>query len=93
MKKLFEIIIKHFFVLPSIEFASRWPSYLFISAMRILNKIQLSTAQLKAISIIIKGKASCKLLIFGVGNDSVFWSKINKDGVEPVAKLPTLTLH
>jgi hypothetical protein len=81
MKKLFGIIIKHFFTLPSIEFASRWPSYLFISAMRILNKIQLSTAQLKAISIIVKEKASCRLLIFGVGNDSVFWSKINKDGV------------
>lgn len=81
MKKIFEKIIKHFFALPSIELASRWPSYLPISAMRILNKIQLSTAQLRAISIIVREKALCKLLIFGVGNDSVFWSKINKDGV------------
>ena len=61
--------------------ASRWPSRLSISVMRILNIIQLSTTQLKAVSIIVKEEAPCKLLIFGVGNDSLFWSKINKDGV------------
>ena len=81
MNKFIDIIVNYLFALPSIELASRWPLYLLISAMRILNKIELSTAQLKAISIIVKEKAPCKLLIYGVGYDSAFWSKINKDGV------------
>lgn len=81
MIKTFKKLLRHFFALPSVQLASRWPSYISISAMRILNKIQLSTDQLKAVSIIVKEKAPCKLLIFGVGNDSLFWSKINKDGV------------
>ncbi|MBN1364725.1 MAG: hypothetical protein JW976_07975 [Syntrophaceae bacterium] len=81
MKEIFEKVIKYFFALPSVELATLWPSYLTISAMRILNKIQLTAAHLKAISTIVKEKASCKLLIFGVGYDSIFWSKINKDGV------------
>lgn len=79
--KYFGKIIKLFFASPSIELASRWPSYLSVSAMRILNNIQLSTAQLRAISIIVKEKTPCRLLIFGVENDSVFWSRINKEGV------------
>jgi len=79
--KIIGKIIKPFFALPSIELASRWPSYLSVSAMRILNNIQLSPAQLKAISIIVKEKSSCKLLIFGVGNDSIFLSRINRGGV------------
>jgi hypothetical protein len=81
MKNIYEKSIKYLFALPSIALASRWPSYLPISAMRILNRIQLSTAQLKVMSMIVKERAPCKLLIFGVGNDSVFWSTINKDGV------------
>jgi len=37
--------------------------------------------QLKVISTTVKEKAPCKLLIFGLGNDSVFWSKLNRGGI------------
>jgi hypothetical protein len=49
--------------------------------MRKLNEIQLSTEQLKVICATIKRKAPCKLLVFGLGNDSVFWSSFNRGGV------------
>jgi glucuronoxylan 4-O-methyltransferase len=49
--------------------------------MRKLNRILLSTQQLKVISETIKKKAPCRLLVFGLGNDSLFWSNINRGGV------------
>ena len=49
--------------------------------MRRSNNIQLSVEQLKYISMAVKEKAPCKLLIFGLGNDSVFWFKLNRGGV------------
>ena len=40
----------------------------------------MSQAQyLKIIEILLQ-KAPCKLLVFGLGNDSYLWNKINKDG-------------
>ena len=81
MKKIFKKIIKHLFAWPSIELARLWPSHLNLSVMRKLNRIQLNVDQLTVISKTIKEKAPCKLLIFGLGNDSVFWSKLNRGGV------------
>ena len=48
--------------------------------MRWLNEIQLSDEQLNAISTVIKTKKSCKLLVFGLGNDSVFYTYLNRGG-------------
>jgi glucuronoxylan 4-O-methyltransferase len=81
MKKTFKKITKYFFARPSIELARIWPLHLNISVMRRLNEIQLSAEQLKVIVITVKAKAPCKLLIFGLGNDSVFWLKLNRGGV------------
>lgn len=49
--------------------------------MKNLNESQLSQGQLKVIALAIKRKAPCKLLVFGVGYDSAFWSIINRSGV------------
>ena len=32
-------------------------------------------------AITVKEKAFCKLLVFGLGNDSLFWFRINRGGV------------
>lgn len=81
MKKILKKIIKYLFAWPSIELTKLWPSYFNISVMRKLNEIQLSTEQLKVISTTVKRKAPCKLLIFGLGNDSMFWFNLNRGGV------------
>jgi uncharacterized protein (TIGR01627 family) len=81
MKKLFKKPIKNIRALLSIELTRLWPSHHNISVMRRLNNILLSAEQLKYISMIVKRKAPCKLLIFGLGNDSVFWFKLNRGGI------------
>lgn len=81
MKKIFKVITKFLFGRLSIELARRWPLHFNILVMRNINEIQLSTEQLKYIAITIKEKAFCKLLIFGLGNDSLFWLKLNRGGV------------
>jgi len=49
--------------------------------MRKLNGVQLSTMQLKVICATIKRKIPKKLLVFGLGNDSFFWTNLNRKGV------------
>jgi glucuronoxylan 4-O-methyltransferase len=74
--------IKRSFSAPvSVELAKLWPSRRRISKMKKLNKIQMSVEQLVAIAAVIREKAPCKLLVFGLGNDSVFWSGLNRGGV------------
>jgi glucuronoxylan 4-O-methyltransferase len=80
MKKQLKKYINKYRALLSIELARVWPSHHNISKMKQLNHIQLSTDQLKAISTAITRKAPCKLLIFGLGNDSAFWLKLNRGG-------------
>lgn len=57
------------------------PSAFHIALMRRMNKILLSTEQLKIISETLRRKTPCKVLIFGLGNDSLFWSGLNRGGV------------
>jgi glucuronoxylan 4-O-methyltransferase len=49
--------------------------------MRRLNGIQLSAEQLQLITVSVKRKAPCRLLVFGLGNDSLFWFRLNRGGV------------
>ena len=81
MGKIFKKTLIYFFARPSIVFAALWPSNFTISLMRKLNKIQLTPEQLKVIAMTVKRKAPCKFLVFGAGNDSAFWSNINRGGV------------
>jgi glucuronoxylan 4-O-methyltransferase len=81
MKKILKEIMKYLLAQLSIKLTRFWPSHLNISIMRKLNGIQLSTEQLKVICATIKRKAPCKLLVFGLGNDSLLWASINRGGV------------
>jgi len=70
-------------------FLARWtvalavsrPTNFHIALMRRMNKIILSTEQLKIISETLRRKTPCKVLIFGLGNDSLFWSGLNRGGL------------
>lgn len=64
----------------SIEWARLWPSELPISMMREINEIQLSPEQLKMIAMTVREKTPCKMLVFGLGNDSLYWHKLNRHG-------------
>lgn len=64
-----------------IEIIRHWPFRCIFSAVRRINGIQLSTEQLALISKVVKRKAPCRLLVFGMGNDSLLWSAINRGGV------------
>lgn len=57
------------------------PTDFHIALMRRMNNILLSTEQLKIISETIRRRTPCKLLIFGLGNDSLFWSRLNRGGL------------
>ena len=59
---------------------AKWPLRFFIRIMRHLNNIQLSCEELELIIATIKSKTSCNLLVFGLGLDSNFWTKTNKNG-------------
>ncbi len=81
MKKHIKRIIKHLFAWWSIELAILWPIHFTISVMRKVNGIQLTAAHLSAIAVCVKDKAPSKLLVFGLGNDSLFWLRLNRGGV------------
>jgi hypothetical protein len=81
VKNIFKNIIRHLLAMPSLELARRWPTRFNLSAMRKLNGILLSAEQLTVIAATVKGKLPCNLLVFGLGNDSLFWLKLNRGGV------------
>jgi hypothetical protein len=65
---------------PTGKLARMWPSQLNLSLMRWLYKIQLGPEQIHLIMATIRRKPGCRLLIFGLGNDSQFWAALNKEG-------------
>ena len=65
---------------PSIWLCDIMTTGLSISLMRRCNHIQLSVSELKKIIGTIKSKENCKMLIFGVGNDSMLWATLNRKG-------------
>lgn len=73
-------ILKRILARPSVTLSAYLPLPWLIRAMRKLNEIQLSEPELKAIIDSVKEKAPCKFLIFGLGNDSTFWARINRGG-------------
>lgn len=65
----------------SVELAAHRPSHVLLSLVKRFYGIQLSVEQLTLIATTVKAKKHCKLLIFGMGNDSAFWSKLNRNGM------------
>jgi glucuronoxylan 4-O-methyltransferase len=64
-----------------IELARLLPAPITLSVMRLMNGIQLGTEQLRIISAIVREKAPCRFLVFGLGRDSEYWSLLNREGV------------
>lgn len=81
MRKFIKKQLRHFFTKPSAQLARLWPTYLNLSIMRWMYEIQLGVEQLHLIMKAIKSHSRCRFLVFGLGNDSLFWSTINHDGV------------
>ena len=65
----------------NIELARIWPTDSRISEMIELNEIQLSLEELKEIIRTVKSRDRCRLLVFGLGNDSIFWASLNRGGL------------
>ena len=80
MRNLLKTSLEKILVVPVIKTARKWPSLPLIVAVRLLNGIQMTARQLQLIMKTIQKKAPCKFLVFGLGNDSVFWSLLNKGG-------------
>jgi IRX15/IRX15L/GXM len=81
MKKAVEKYLSFLHRVLRIELTRICPSDSNISKMRELNEIQLSSEQLQVIIKAVKSTPSCRLLVFGLGNDSMFWSKLNRGGL------------
>ena len=81
MRKFIKKQLRHFFAGPSAELARLCPTHLSLSVMRWMYQIQLSVEQIDLIMKTIKSNSSCRFLVFGLGNDSLFWSTINREGL------------
>ena len=64
----------------TIELAARLPAPTIVKLMRRFNRIQLSHQELRAVIRTVARRAPCRFLVFGVGNDSLLWSRINRLG-------------
>lgn len=73
-------IHKRFLAIPLITFARKHPSSFRIFLMKKINGIQLSTSQLLLITKTILKTKNPLFLVFGLGNDSLFWHHINLNG-------------
>lgn len=80
MKESIKILLKQYLSKPSAKFCTRWTAPWTLNAMRRLNDIQLSRRELESIIGAIKSRGRCRLLVFGLGNDSFFWDCINQGG-------------
>jgi glucuronoxylan 4-O-methyltransferase len=80
MKTTLKATLKRALAGPSVELCAILPVRYLIKAMRRLNEIQLSPGELSLIIDTVKAKAPCNFLVFGLGNDSTCWLRINRGG-------------
>ncbi len=80
MKSFIRALKERLLVIPGIKMARKWPNSVLISIVRWLSGIQISTNQLLYIIGVVSRKAPCRLVVFGLGNDTVFWSLLNEGG-------------
>jgi uncharacterized protein (TIGR01627 family) len=60
--------------------AAIFVSPVFIRLARDANQIHLSVEEIYYIASMIRRKVPCRFLVFGFGNDSYFWNKLNRGG-------------
>ncbi|MDM3861004.1 MAG: hypothetical protein PT118_14420 [Aphanizomenon gracile PMC644.10] len=80
MKKALKKLAKNKLSRPSISLALMMPFSPCLSIMRRLNQIDLSKDEMKSITDELRRRNSCNFLVFGLGNDSVFWHRLNSGG-------------
>lgn len=80
MKAATTRMFKRFLAKRSIDFCAILTRSRIIKAMRTLNDIQLTHEELKIIVDSVKGKTPCNFLVFGLGNDTPLWARINRRG-------------
>ena len=80
MKTALENILKRTLARPSLKLCTYLTRPYTLEAMRRLNEIQLDGNELKLIIDTVKRKMPCNFLVFGFGNDSALWLKINDGG-------------
>ncbi len=73
-------ILKRILAKISVELCTRWPVLPLIWLTRRYNDILLNCEKLKIIINTVKKRAPCRFLVFGLGNDSILWSKANRNG-------------
>lgn len=80
MLKTFRYHLKKY-LRPLSIMASVWfPNQITLNLLRRMWGIQLTEQELSVMTNVIKQKNKCNLLIFGLGNDSVYWRSLNTDG-------------
>lgn len=72
--------IQKFLARQSVALSVRFPFEPLTKQMLRLNGIQLTFEEVSIISDRVRAKAPCNFLIFGLGNDSRYWSALNKGG-------------
>jgi hypothetical protein len=73
-------VLGRFLARSSVELGARFPSPSLVKSLLTRNEIQLSYDEVKIIVDAVRAKAPCNFLVFGVGNDSRFWSRLNRGG-------------
>jgi hypothetical protein len=65
---------------PSLDASVRDPRRSRLYWMRFLYGIDLSVSEMTIITDAVLARRPCRFLVFGLGNDSMYWSRINPDG-------------
>lgn len=80
MKTSSQGIFQRFLARLSVELGARLRLPYLIKALLARNEIQLTYDEVRIVMDAVRRKAPCNFLVFGVGNDSRFWSRINGRG-------------
>jgi glucuronoxylan 4-O-methyltransferase len=76
LKTMIQVAMARF----SVSVCAVLPYRLLLWPMRYLNHIQLSARDLERISAAVRSRRACRLLVFGLGHDSRYWTAINNHG-------------
>lgn len=78
--KLFKQLRKRLRRKAAISFCVLWPSHKSFAWVRKYNEIQITVEELTTIADVLRRRGACNFLVFGLGNDSLFWSRFNRGG-------------
>lgn len=78
MKKKILGVLSFLFSDLLINISVKWSNLKLLEIIKKLNNIQLSNDQIKLITDTVKNIPQCKFLVFGLGNDSKYWQRLNK---------------